>query len=152
VLPRITQGDALVRLELAVLEVEHMDYFVRGSTAVKAGAAARELQAVECLGNRRTGHHLRFFQVHDRNLLPPVAAVQDRGEPPLRMQSDVQGEVSPRATCAELQAARRFLVRHFILTVECSTSHIQSGSVEATGRAPTVGPLHCMEVPFHLCT
>ena len=48
--------------------------------------------------------------------------------------------------------APRFLVRHFILTVECCTSHLQSGSVKVTGRAPTVGPLHCMEVPCHLCT
>ena len=98
-MPRITQGDALVRLELAVLEVEHMDYFVRSSTAVKAGAAARELQAVECLGNRRTRHHLRFFQVHDGEFVPPVAAVQDRGEPPLRMQSEVQGEVAQGHLC-----------------------------------------------------
>ena len=58
----------------------------------------------------------------------------------------------PISGCAELKAARRFLVRHFIRTVECSTIHIQSGSVKATGRAPTVGPLHFMEVPFHLCT
>jgi hypothetical protein len=49
-------------------------------------------------------------------------------------------------------AALRFLVRHLIRTVECSTIHCQSGSVKATGRAPTVGPVHFMEVPFHLCT
>jgi hypothetical protein len=59
----------------------------------------------------------------------------------------------PMSGCAERQAAWRFLVRHFILTVECSTSHLQSGSVVETDRPPLGGgPLSCMEVPFHLCT
>jgi hypothetical protein len=102
-LPRITQE------ELAVLAVGHIDYFALASTAVRAGAAARELQTLECL--------------------PPIGG------------------------CAELQAARRFLVRHFIRTVECSTIHIQSGSMKGTDWPPLGGsPLICMEVPFHLCT
>ena len=52
-----------------------------------------------------------------------------------------------------LQAPRSFLVRHFILMVECSTSHFQSGSVEGTDRPPLGGgPVSSIDVPFHLCT
>jgi hypothetical protein len=59
----------------------------------------------------------------------------------------------PAIGCAEPWAVRGCFDRHFILTVECSTSHFQSGSVSETEQPPPGGgALSCMEVPFHLCT
>jgi hypothetical protein len=54
----------------------------------------RKLQAANSLRDRGAGNNLRLFQVYDDKFVPTMNPVQGRDEPPLRMQSDICGEVA----------------------------------------------------------